>query len=40
MAGLVPATHALAAPKDVDARDKPAHDASDLRCERGAAGLL
>jgi len=26
MAGLVPAIHALAAPQDVDARDKPAHD--------------
>ena len=31
MAGLVPAIHALkAAKQDVDARDKPAHDADDL----------
>jgi len=26
MAGLVPAIHAFAAPKNVDARDKPGHD--------------
>jgi hypothetical protein len=30
MAGLVPAIHDLAALKDVDARDKPAHDGDGL----------
>src|SRR2546429_393516 len=32
MAGLVPATHALAASKDVNARDKPAHDGDSCDC--------
>ena len=32
MAGLVPATHAMAVPKDVDARDKPARDGD--RCDQ------
>jgi hypothetical protein len=31
MAGLVPAIHVLARKKDVDARDKPAHDAETIQ---------
>jgi len=31
MAGLGPAIHVLAARKDVDARDKPAHDGDKIR---------
>jgi hypothetical protein len=38
MAGLDPAIHVLAADKDADARDKPAHDGANRVKRLGMAG--